>query len=114
MVDCLFCRIIRKDIPASVIHEDDKCLAFQDINPKAPVHFLVIPKKHMESVRECTAEDQELLGHLLRVSNRLAQDRQIQSSGFRIVINTGADGGQTVFHLHLHLLGGREMSWPPG
>jgi histidine triad (HIT) family protein len=108
----LFCRIVRKEIPAKIVAETNDCVAFRDINPQAPVHILVIPREHVPSVGDVT--DQALVGTLTRLAADLAQREGIAESGYRLVMNTNADAGQTVFHLHLHLLGGREMGWPPG
>ncbi len=109
----IFKRIIDKEIPAKIIHDDDLCLAFHDVNPQAPTHVLVIPKKEISSLAELSAEDQALLGHLLLVVKKLAIDLALDG-GYRVVINCGPDGGQSVDHLHVHLLGGRQMKWPPG
>lgn len=109
---CLFCRIVRREIPAKVVHEDEHTLAFRDIDPKAPTHLLVIPKAHVPSLNE--ADDATMLGRLLLVARRLAADEGIDREGYRAVINTGPHAGQTVFHVHLHLLGGRRLGWPPG
>lgn len=114
MSDCLFCKIAAKTIPAKVVHEDDQCVAFDDINPQAPVHTLVIPRRHVASMAELNEADAGLLGHLLLVGNQVAKQKGIAEGGYRLVVNTGRNGGQTVFHLHLHLLGGRPMHWPPG
>ncbi len=114
MSNCLFCRFVSKEIPTRVVFEDDTCLAFEDINPKAPVHVLVIPKKHIESINSMTEEDEKAVGHLAFVARQIAQQKGTAQSGYRTVINTGPDAGQSVFHLHLHLLGGRSMAWPPG
>ena len=113
-MNCLFCKIISKEIPAKVIYEDDRVLAFEDINPQAPLHVLVIPKKHIATSLDITEQDHALMGELLQAANRLATERGVAEGGFRTVINCNRDAGQTVFHLHLHLLGGRPMSWPPG
>ncbi|MBD0370435.1 MAG: histidine triad nucleotide-binding protein [Pyrinomonadaceae bacterium] len=113
-MDCLFCRIIAGEIPADVVHTDDRSVAFRDINPQAPTHILVIPREHIESLDEATQRDESTLGHLLRVAARLANQEGLSESGYRTVINTGAGAGQSVFHLHLHVLGGRQMNWPPG
>jgi histidine triad (HIT) family protein len=110
--DCLFCRIVRREIPAAIIREDEHTLAFRDIDPKAPTHVLVIPKTHVASLND--AGDAAALGRLLLVAREIADAEGISASGYRTVINTGADAGQTVHHVHLHLLGGRHMSWPPG
>ncbi|WP_417848907.1 histidine triad nucleotide-binding protein [Thalassoglobus sp.] len=109
----IFKKIIDKEIPADIIYEDDLCLAFKDLNPQAPVHVLVIPKKEIRSLATIEAEDQALLGHLLLVIRKLAEDLKL-SEGFRTVANIGKDGGQTVDHLHFHLLGQRPLDWPPG
>ena len=113
-MDCLFCKIVKGEIPAKVIYEDEKVLVFEDINPQAPVHTLVIPKRHISTLLEITGEDNELIGYLFQVANRIARDKGIADRGFRLVINCNREAGQTVFHVHLHLLGGRTMSWPPG
>ena len=113
-MDCLFCKIIKGEIPAKIIYEDEKVLVFEDIKPQAPVHTLVIPKKHISTLLEITGEDNELIGYLFQVANRIARDKGIADRGFRLVINCNREAGQTVFHVHLHLLGGRTMSWPPG
>ncbi len=113
MTETIFSKIIRKEIPADIVYEDDLTLAFRDVNPQAPVHILVIPKKPIESIATATAEDAALLGQLLLTIKRVATQEGLEE-GYRIVINTGKDGGQTVFHLHLHLLGKRMMAWPPG
>lgn len=112
--DCLFCKIIAGDIPAEFVHQDDRCVVIQDINPQAPTHVLVIPLEHMESLDEATQKDEALLGHLLRIAARMANDAGYGETGYRTVINTGAGAGQSVFHLHVHVLGGRTMLWPPG
>ena len=114
MSDCLFCRIGSGQIPAKVVLQDDETLAFDDINPQAPVHTLVIPKKHVAAVEECGIQDQSLLGQLLLACSKIAKQKGLPGSGYRIVANTGRDGGQTVFHLHFHVMGGRHMGWPPG
>ena len=114
MSSCLFCRIVNREITASVIYDDDEVLAFNDIDPKAPTHVLVIPKRHIESLNALTPEDDALGGSLARIAAQIAADRGIADGGFRAVFNTNRNAGQTVFHIHLHLLGGRAMSWPPG
>lgn len=113
MEDCLFCRIVSGGIPAKKAYEDDQALAFYDIDPKAPVHVLIIPKKHIDSVAAADEEDFVLVAHLMRVAQQLAKELKLDN-GFRLVINTGKDGGQSVGHLHIHLLGGRALGWPPG
>jgi histidine triad (HIT) family protein len=114
MTDCLFCRIVQKTIPAKIVHEDDRTLAFDDINPQAPVHTLIIPKKHVSTVQDCRDQDSDLLAELMVACANVAQQKGLAESGYRIVTNTGRDAGQTVFHLHLHVLGGRHLAWPPG
>ncbi len=114
MSDCLFCKIVDKKIPAKVVHEDDQILAFDDIHPQAPVHTLVIPKRHVATIQDCGAQDQSLLGQLMLTCAKVAKLKGLAESGYRVAMNTGADGGQTVFHLHLHVMGGRHMGWPPG
>lgn len=111
--DCLFCKIASGVIPVTRIYENDHVLAFPDINPQAPTHLLIIPKQHFASLAQTSAAETELLGELLLAANHVAQQQHL-GNGFRTVINTGPDGGQTVEHLHLHLLGGRQMHWPPG
>jgi histidine triad (HIT) family protein len=112
--DTIFGKIIRKEIPANIVYEDDLCLAFTDITPQAPTHILVIPKKPIPKLADAQPDDKELLGHLLLTVKHLADQMGLNDSGYRVVINTGHDAGQTVFHLHLHLLGGRALDWPPG
>ncbi|TVQ07265.1 MAG: histidine triad nucleotide-binding protein [Leptolyngbya sp. DLM2.Bin27] len=112
--DTIFGKIIRKEIPANIVYEDDLCLAFTDVDPKAPTHILVIPKKPIPKLADAAPEDKELLGHLLLTVKAVADQVGLTENGYRVVINTGSDGGQTVFHLHLHLLGGRGLGWPPG
>jgi histidine triad (HIT) family protein len=111
--DTLFGKIIRREIPADIIYEDEQCLVFRDINPQAPVHVLIIPKKPIPQLGAATEADQSLLGHLLLVAKQVAEQLGL-TQGYRLVINTGAHGGQTVFHLHIHLLGDRPLEWPPG
>ncbi len=111
--NCLFCKIVAGAIPAKRVFEDEQSMAFADINPQAPVHLLVIPKQHLESHAFATAEQTELVGHLMSVAGELARTEGLKN-GYRLVINTGEDGGQTVGHLHVHLLGGRHLGWPPG
>lgn len=114
MHDCLFCRIIEKKIPARIIHEDEDVLAFEDINPQAPVHILVIPRKHVATSLDILPEDHALVGKLFQTAAAIAREKGIAERGFRLVMNTNAEAGQTVYHIHLHLLGGRPMHWPPG
>lgn len=113
-MDCLFCQIVKGEIPADIIYQDERCLAFRDINPQAPVHVLVIPREHLESLDDASQKEEALLGHLLRVAARVANEQGLSESGYRTVINTGAGAGQSVFHLHVHALGGRSLNWPPG
>jgi histidine triad (HIT) family protein len=110
----IFKKIIDKEIPADIVYEDDLCLAFRDIDPKAPTHILIIPKKEIPSMAEASQDDEGLLGHLLVTASRIAKDQGISDSGYRLVANTNNQGGQEVYHLHIHLLGGRQMIWPPG
>jgi len=112
-MECIFCKIVTGKIPSRKLYEDELTYAFPDINPQAPVHTLIVPKKHMASLDRADSNDKDLLGHLLDVTRRLAKEQKL-GNGYRVVINTGANGGQTVDHLHLHLLGGRAMHWPPG
>jgi histidine triad (HIT) family protein len=114
MTNCIFCKIAKKEIPANLIFEDDDVFAFHDINPQAPIHAVVIPKKHIASLLAAGSSDEALLGKLLTASQKAAKDLGLVENGFRVVINTGTDGGQTVDHLHLHVLGGRSLTWPPG
>ena len=113
-MDCLFCKIIKKDIPANVLYEDEHLLAFEDLNPQAPVHILIIPKKHISTSLDIQEEDNELIGRMSRAANVIAEEKGIAERGFRTVMNCNREAGQTVFHIHLHLLGGRAMHWPPG
>ncbi len=111
--DTIFSKIIRKEIPADIVYEDELALAFRDVQPQAPVHILVIPKKPIPKLTDTTPEDSALLGHLLLTVKKVAEQVGLEN-GYRVVINTGADGGQSVYHMHLHILGGRQMGWPPG
>ena len=113
MEDCLFCKIGAKKIPGKIVYEDDRVFAFADINPQAPTHILICPRKHFVSLTEATEEDGALLGHILLVAANLARERNLLE-GYRTIFNNGAGAGQSVFHLHLHLLGGRQFRWPPG
>ena len=114
MSGCLFCNIVDRTIQSTIVYEDEQALAFQDIRPQAPVHLLVIPKCHVPSIQDVNGSDTLLLGHLLQTCVKLAKEKGISESGYRIVTNSGAHAGQTVLHLHFHLLGGRSMTWPPG
>lgn len=113
--DCLFCRILAGTAAADVTYQDSRCIAIRDTNPQAPTHILIIPREHMDSLDDASQKDESLLGHLLRISARVANDHGLSDSGgYRTVVNTGSGAGQSVFHLHVHVLGGREMTWPPG
>ena len=119
MADCIFCKIVKGEIPSRKVYEDDRVYAFHDINPVAPTHILIIPKKHLAGVYELDEGDRELMGHIFYVARKIAEDlgfspAQDPTRGYRLVVNSGPQAGQTVFHLHVHLLGGREMGWPPG
>ncbi len=112
--NCLFCKIIAGKTPGDFVHQDESCVVIRDLHPQAPSHLLVIPREHLESLDDASQKDESLLGHLLRVGARMANDLGHGESGYRTVINTGAGAGQSVFHLHVHVLGGRPMHWPPG
>ncbi len=114
MNTCIFCRIASGEASANIIYRDDKAVAFHDINPQAPVHILIIPRKHIARVSDMTPEDESLIGHLHYVATIIARDLKIEDEGYRLVFNVGRYGGQHVYHIHLHLLGGRPMGWPPG
>jgi histidine triad (HIT) family protein len=114
MSDCLFCDIVSGKISANVIYRDDSVVAFKDIRPVAPVHVLIIPRKHIVTILDFEPDDDALIGSVFRVAARLAREHGLAQSGFRVVVNAGPDAGQSVFHVHYHLLGGRQMSWPPG
>ena len=114
MTDCLFCKIARREIPATLVYEDERVAAFQDLNPQAPTHILVIPKRHIPTLNDLSTEDDRLVGELVRRAGAIAAERGLSAGGYRTVFNTNRDAGQTVFHIHLHLLGGRAMAWPPG
>jgi histidine triad (HIT) family protein len=111
---CIFCKIVRREIPAKVLFETDSVLAFHDLNPQAPTHVLVIPKKHIASLPQAEAQDAELIGKVMLAAARVANECGIAESGFRTVLNSGAEAGQSVFHIHAHVLGGRRVRWPPG
>jgi histidine triad (HIT) family protein len=112
--NCIFCKIVAGEIPAAKVYEDERAVAFRDINPQAPTHALVIPRAHVASLNEAGEADEALLGHLLVVAARVAREAGHAEGGYRTVINTGPDAGQTVFHVHVHVLGGRALTWPPG
>ncbi len=113
-MSCLFCRIAQNEIPAKIVYRDDLVIAFEDLNPQAPQHILIIPQKHIATLNELHAEDNEIIGHMVHTAKMLAKQLNIADDGYRLVMNCNAGGGQTVFHIHLHLLGGRQMTWPPG
>ena len=113
-MSCLFCKIINKEIPSKIVYEDEHVLAFEDLTPQAPVHILVVPKKHISTSLDIEEEDNELIGRMFRAANAIAKEKGIAERGFRTVMNCNQEAGQTVFHIHLHLLGGRAMHWPPG
>src|SRR5205814_2363089 len=112
--NCLFCAVASGDQPANILYQDDRCVAFHDINPQSPKHILVIPREHMDSLNDASRNDEALLGYLLRIAARIANQLGVAEEGFRLIINTGKSAGQTVEHLHVHMLGGRPMTWPPG
>jgi len=114
MDQCIFCRIIERRLPSRIVFEDDEIVAFEDANPQAPIHTLIVPRKHLASLKDATPDDASLLGRLFMVAAQLARERGLDTQGYRTVINTGSWAGQSVFHLHLHLLGGRVFRWPPG
>lgn len=113
-MNCLFCRIINKEIPAKIVYEDEHVLAFEDINPQAPVHILVVPKKHIPTSLDIQEGDDELIGRMFRAANAIAKEKGVAERGFRAVMNCNREAGQTVFHIHLHIVGGRALHWPPG
>lgn len=113
-MDCLFCKIIDKSIPADIVHEDDKVIAFRDVAPQAPTHILVIPRQHIATLNELNEANNELVGHILHTAKKIAASEGLADDGYRVAMNCNNHGGQTVFHIHLHLLGGRQMQWPPG
>ena len=114
MDNCLFCKIINGEITATKIYENEHIIAFNDIDPKAPIHILVIPKKHIRSINELNSSDINLAGEIILAAKKIAKDKGIDSKGVRVVFNTNDDGGQTVYHIHMHIMGGRQMQWPPG
>ena len=113
-MDCLFCKIIEKQIPASIVYEDGRVVAFNDINPPAPTHVLVVPREHIATVNDVTADREQLVGHMVTTAAEIARSEGFADDGYRLVMNTNQHGCQTVFHIHLHLIGGRQMGWPPG
>ena len=114
MPDCLFCKIINREIPASIVYEDERVMAFNDIDPQGPTHVLVVPKVHIATLNDLQPGDDAIVGEVVRRAAAIARERGIDASGFRTVFNTNRDAGQTVFHIHLHLIGGRSLAWPPG
>jgi histidine triad (HIT) family protein len=112
MESCLFCRIASKELPSKIAHEDDQVVAFHDINPQAPVHVLIVPRKHIATLNDVQPADAPLLGHMFQVAKKMAEQYGVEQNGYRTVFNVNADAGQTVFHLHLHVIGGRRLSWP--
>jgi histidine triad (HIT) family protein len=114
MTDCLFCRIVAGEIPAGIVYQDDSLVAFKDINPQAPLHLLIVPRRHISSLNDLLADDDALVGSMFRRAAALARDHGFHDRGYRTVFNTNREAGQTVFHIHLHLLAGRALAWPPG
>lgn len=114
MADCLFCKIISGEIPGSIVYQDDRVVAFNDINPQAPTHVLIVPRRHIPSLNDLAPGDDQIVGELVRRAAAIAKARGIDGGGYRAVFNTNRDAGQTVFHIHLHLIGGRSLNWPPG
>lgn len=114
MADCLFCKIVAREIPASIVYEDDRLLAFNDINPQGPTHVLIVPKRHIATLNDLGQGDDAIVGEMVRRAAAIAKERGHDAAGFRTVFNTNQDAGQTVFHIHLHLIGGRTLAWPPG
>lgn len=113
-MDCLFCKIIKKEIPAQFIFEDDQVITVNDIAPQAPHHLLIVPKKHIATINDIHTDDNELIGHMMLTAKNLAKKLALADSGYRVIMNCNKNGGQAVYHIHLHLLGGRQMAWPPG
>lgn len=112
--ECLFCKIINRDITSEILFEDEQIVVLADIHPRAPTHWLIVPKKHIPTINDATATDQLLLGHMILTAKKMAQQADISEEGYRLIFNTNLRGGQTVYHIHLHLLGGRTLNWPPG
>jgi histidine triad (HIT) family protein len=113
-MDCLFCKISQSQIPANILYQDEQVVIFADINPQAPHHYIIIPRRHISTLNDLQAPDLPLLGHMIQASQQLAKHLQVAENGYRLVMNCNADGGQTVYHIHIHLLSGRQMTWPPG
>ena len=114
MADCLFCKIINKEINSDILFEDDDVLAFRDINPQAPTHILIVPQKHISTINDLQQKDEKIAGKIILIAQSLAKQENIDEKGYRLVFNCNSDGGQEVYHIHMHLLGGRQMQWPPG
>lgn len=114
MMDCLFCKIVNGQIPSNILYQDDMVIAFNDIDPKAPVHSLIIPRTHIATINDLTTNELPIVGHMIDTAKNLAKTFKLAQQGYRLVMNCNADGGQSVYHIHLHLLGGRIMAWPPG
>jgi histidine triad (HIT) family protein len=114
MTDCLFCKIVAGEIPANIVYQDEYCLAFRDINPQAPTHVLIIPRQHIATINDVDPENTQLVGHLVLAAKKIARAEKLSDDGYRLILNCNADAGQTVFHIHVHLLGGRVFGWPPG
>lgn len=113
-MDCIFCKIVQQEVPATILYQDDQVIVFDDLHPRAPIHKLIIPRKHIATLNDLTKEDENLGGHMLYTAQQLAKQLNIAEDGYRVVMNCNKDAGQVVFHIHLHLLGGRTMNWPPG
>lgn len=113
-MNCLFCQIIEHKIKSQIVHEDEISMGFEDIRPQAPEHILIIPKRHIATLNDLQAEDQHLIGHLILIAKKIAREKTISEKGYRLIFNCNPDGGQEVYHIHLHLLGGRQLAWPPG
>ncbi len=114
MADCLFCRIVERKIPSTIVYEDDRVLAFNDVDPQAPTHVLIVPKRHIPTLNDVGVEDDQIVGELIRRAATIAKERGFSETGYRAVFNTNRGAGQSIFHIHLHLLGGRPLAWPPG
>lgn len=113
-MDCLFCKIIKGEIPSKVVHQDERLVVIEDINPQAPHHVLIMPRKHIATLNDLSLEDNELIGHMVQTAKKLAADYNVADEGYRLVFNCNPGAGQTVFHIHMHFLGGRQLTWPPG
>jgi len=113
-MDCIFCKIAKREIPSQILHQDDELIAFRDIRPQAPTHVQIIPKRHIETILDLGEKDERLIGKMVLLANRLAKEEGLAENGYRLVFNCKSHGGQEVYHIHLHLLGGRRMAWPPG